>query len=90
MSANHSSIPQTTLPPLQNQYSQQVNNVIDKIRRTRLTMATIYPTLYVVKEDGDPALRMWFLSHMIEDRTDGSVSYAQYLTQLREQMAKVS
>lgn len=82
--------PQATLPMLQNTFSQQVNGIIGKIRRTRLTMATIYPTLYVVKEDGDPALRMWFLSHMIEDRGDGTLSYAQYLTNLREQVAKIS
>lgn len=82
--------PQFTLPSLQNAYNQQVNNIISKIRRTRLTMATVYPTLYVVKDDGDPAMRMWFLSHMVEDRTDNAMSYPQYLGQLREAVGKIN
>ncbi|KAI9033323.1 hypothetical protein DFJ74DRAFT_652041 [Hyaloraphidium curvatum] len=79
-----------TLPVLQNSYNQQVNNIVAKIRRTRLTMATSFPTLYLVKEDGDPAMRMWFLSHMMEDRTDGAMSYPQFLGHLREAVAKVN
>lgn len=38
-----------------------------------------FPHLYVVKEDGEPALRMWALSFLIEDRTDGLPSYVEYL-----------
>ena len=53
-------------------------------------MATSYPHLYVVKEDGDPALRMWFLSQLIEDRIDASYSYPQFLGVMREQLGKIS
>ena len=45
-----------------------------------------YPHLYVVKEDGEPALRMWALSFLIEDRTDGLPSYREYLETLRNKV----
>jgi len=45
-----------------------------------------YPHLYVVKEDGDPGLRIWAASTLIEDRGDQVPSYAQFLQQLREKV----
>ncbi len=65
-----------------------MNNIIQEIRQRRLVMATSYPHIYVVKEDGDPSLRAWFLSHLVEDRTESIHSYPQYLGYLREQLAK--
>ncbi|KAJ3410439.1 COPII subunit, partial [Chytridiales sp. JEL 0842] len=75
----------TTLPQLKTEWSQRVNNIIATIREIRLRMMTAYPHVFVVKEDGDPALRMWFLSHLIEDRMDTSHSYPQFLSLVREQ-----
>ncbi|KAJ3038754.1 COPII subunit [Rhizophlyctis rosea] len=80
----------TTLPTPQNDYSTRMQNLIGKVRELRIQMATCYPHLYVVKEDGDPSLRMWFLSQLVEDRIDASYSYPQFLGVLREQMGKVS
>lgn len=45
-----------------------------------------YPTLYVVKEDGDPALRAWALAALIQDRGDQTPSYQQWLGQLRDKV----
>jgi len=45
-----------------------------------------YPQLYVIKEDGDPALRLWFLSHLIEDRAEPIMSYHQYLGYLKDKV----
>lgn len=41
------------------------------------------PQLYVVKEDGEPSLRMWALSMLIEDRQEPAPSYNQFLTMLK-------
>ncbi|KND02225.1 uncharacterized protein SPPG_02707 [Spizellomyces punctatus DAOM BR117] len=79
----------TTLPTLQNDFNVRVNNLIGKIREVRIQMMTTYPQLYVVKEDGEPSLRMWFLSQLIEDRIDASYSYPQFLGVLRERLGKV-
>ena len=45
-----------------------------------------YPTLFVVKEDGEPPLRLWALSALILDRGDQSPSYQQFLGQLKDKV----
>ncbi|KAJ1564274.1 COPII subunit [Nowakowskiella sp. JEL0078] len=79
-----------TIPNLQNQLSQQINGIIGNIKETRLLMATIFPNVIVVKEDGDQGLRKMFLSHLVEDWVEGSYSYPQWLGYLREQLSKFS
>lgn len=76
---------QTTLPVLENSFNQRINAIIGKIREMR--RAVYWPHLYVVKEDGEPALRMWALSCLIEDRTDGLPSYREYLETLRNKVS---
>ncbi|KAJ3107060.1 COPII subunit [Phlyctochytrium planicorne] len=68
-----------SLPTLKNEWSQRVQNVIGQIRNTRLLTMTTLPNIYVIKEDGDPNLRMWFLTHLIEDRMESGHSYPQFL-----------
>ena len=43
-----------------------------------------YPHLYVVKEDGEPALRLWALSMLIQDRADVLPSYQQFVGMLKD------
>ncbi|KAJ3258757.1 COPII subunit [Boothiomyces macroporosus] len=78
----------TTLPRLENDINARVYALIDDIRLTRLLQATIHSQLYVVREDGDPSLRMWFLSHLIEDRIEKLLSYPQFLATIRENVQK--
>ncbi|GJJ77306.1 protein transport protein SEC24 [Entomortierella parvispora] len=74
----------TTLPSLESDFNQRVNLIVGKTREMRRT--AYYPQLYVIKEDGDPALRLWFLSHLIEDRADPIMSYHQYLGHLKDKV----
>ncbi|KAG8924484.1 COPII subunit [Tulasnella sp. 418] len=74
----------TTIPVLDNPFSQRVNAVISKTREMRRGPYRAH--LYVVKEDGEPALRLWALSSLIQDRSEQTPSYAQYLTQLKEKV----
>ncbi|KAG5462448.1 MAG: hypothetical protein BJ554DRAFT_5085 [Olpidium bornovanus] len=54
---------------------------------TRASMRSkISPYTYLVKEDGEPSLRVWFLSLLIEDRTGDDLSYYQYLGTLKEKV----
>ncbi|KAI9102462.1 hypothetical protein DFS34DRAFT_577162 [Phlyctochytrium arcticum] len=78
-----------TLPQLQNDINVRINNLIGKIREIRKEQMTLYPHVYIVKEDGEPSLRMWFLSQLIEDRIDASFSYPQFLGVVRERLGKV-
>ena len=45
-----------------------------------------YPHLYIVKEDGEPPLRLWALSNLIQDRADVLPSYQQYINQLKDKV----
>lgn len=45
-----------------------------------------FPQLYVVKEDGEPPLRLWALSLLIQDRADVLPSYQQFISQLKDKV----
>ncbi|KAI9350074.1 hypothetical protein DFJ73DRAFT_625330 [Zopfochytrium polystomum] len=76
-----------TLPVLPNEFSQRVLEMIRKIRTLRLLMMTTFPHVWIVKEDGDPNLKMTFLSQLIEDRVDMSHSYVQFLSVIRDKVS---
>ncbi|RCI03200.1 COPII subunit, partial [Rhizopus stolonifer] len=54
------------LPQVRSSISSRLNTLIQHIQTDR--QVTYYPTISIVKEDGDPMLRSRFLSHLIEDR----------------------
>ena len=70
---------------LENPFSQRVNAIVQKIREMR--RGVYYPHLYVVKEDGEPPLRLWALSCLIQDRADVLPSYQQFIGQLRDKVS---
>ncbi|KAF8587201.1 protein transporter SEC24 [Ramaria rubella] len=74
----------TTLPVLENSFSQRINAIIAKTREMR--RGPYWPHLYVVKEDGEAPLRLWALSSLIMDRADQMPSYQQYLGQLKDKV----
>jgi len=74
----------TTLPLLDNPFSQRVTAVIQKTRELR--RGVYHPHLYVVKEDGEPPLRLWALSGLIQDRADVLPSYQQFIGQLKDKV----
>ena len=69
---------------LDNPFSERINAVIEKTRELR--RGVYYQHLYVVKEDGEPPLRLWALSCLIQDRADVMPSYQQFISQLREKV----
>ncbi|KZV95863.1 putative ER to Golgi transport-related protein [Exidia glandulosa HHB12029] len=73
-----------TLPILDNPFSQRVNAIIGKIREMR--RGPYYPALFIVKEDGEPPMRLWALSALIQDRGDQTPSYQQWLGQLKDKL----
>ncbi|KAF6764239.1 CPII coat sec24 protein [Ephemerocybe angulata] len=75
----------TTLRVLDNPFSERINAIIQKIREMR--RGPYYPHLYIVKEDGEPPLRLWALSALIQDRADVLPSYQQFLSTLREKVS---
>ncbi|VDB88711.1 unnamed protein product [Peniophora sp. CBMAI 1063] len=74
----------TTLPLLDNDFSRRVNAVLAKTREMR--HGPYYAHLYVVKEDGEPPLRLWALSLLIQDRADVLPSYQQFVGMLKDKV----
>ena len=78
----------STLPILDNPFSQRVNAVVQKTREMR--RGVYYPHLYIVKEDGEPPLRLWALSALIQDRADVLPSYQQFVGMLKDKVRSTS
>src|SRR5882762_7074022 len=76
------------MPLLDNPFSQRVNAVIQKTREMR--RGVYHPHLYIVKEDGEPPLRLWALSALIQDRSDVLPSYQQFITQLKDKVCTIA
>ncbi|KAI8358418.1 hypothetical protein BD560DRAFT_437722 [Blakeslea trispora] len=90
-----------SLPNLNNPFSERVRRIVQSLR-TDQRHSNFYPSLYIVKEDGDPLLSHLFLIHLIENRhhitTDGgyssskkpidfsAISYFEWLHFIKEQM----
>lgn len=78
----------TTVPVLENDFNEKVRAVIEKSRdhRAKGVGSIVVPHLYVVREDGEPSLRLWAQTLLVEDRADQGVSLAQWMGMLREKV----
>ncbi|KAK0263926.1 Protein transport protein sec24 [Friedmanniomyces endolithicus] len=78
----------TTLPVLDTDMNERVRAVVEKSADHRGLGAgsIIRPPMYLVREDGEPSLRLWAQTLLVEDRADQGVSWAQFLGTLREKV----
>lgn len=62
--------------------------VIEKSRdhKSKGVGSITLPTLYIVKEDGDPSLKLWAQTLLVEDRADQGESIVQWISKLREKV----
>ncbi|KAG5297171.1 protein transporter sec24 [Histoplasma ohiense] len=76
------------LPELENDFSERVRAVVQKSRdkQSRGVGSIVVPHLYVVKEEGEPGLRLWAQTMLVEDRADQGVSLPQWMGSLREKV----
>lgn len=77
------------VPELESDFNERVRAVIQKSRDHKAlgVGSIIVPHLYIIKEDGEPSLRLWAHTLLIEDRADQGVSAAQWLGTLREKVS---
>ncbi|KAK5087361.1 COPII subunit [Exophiala xenobiotica] len=73
------------LPELDNDFSERVRAVVSKSRdhRAKGVGSIIVPHLYVVKEDGEPGLKLWAQTMLVEDRADQGESLGQFMANMR-------
>lgn len=78
----------TTLPVLDNEFNERVRAVVEKSRdhRSKGVGSIIVPPLYVIREDGEPSLKLWAMTLLIEDRADQSQSLGQWMGTMREKV----
>ncbi|ESZ96653.1 Sec23/Sec24 trunk domain-containing protein [Sclerotinia borealis F-4128] len=79
----------STLPELDNDFSERVRNVFQKARdyRSRGVGSIVVPHLYVVREDGEPSLKLWAQTLLVEDRADQGMSFQQWMGVMRDKVS---
>ena len=79
-----------TLPVLENDFNERVRAVVEKSRdhKSSGVGSIIVPHLYVVREDGEPGMRLWAQTMLVEDRADQGVSLKQWLGMMREKVRR--
>ncbi|KZF21803.1 Sec23/Sec24 family protein [Xylona heveae TC161] len=78
----------SSLPILENDMNERVRAVVEKSKdhRAKGVGSIVVPPLYIVREDGDPSLKLWAQTLLIEDRADQGVSLAQFIGIIREKV----
>ncbi|KAK3689982.1 hypothetical protein B0T22DRAFT_379474 [Podospora appendiculata] len=78
-----------SLPELDNDFNERVRAVIQKSRdyKSRGVGSIILPHLYIVREDGEPSLKLWAQTLLMEDRADQGMSFQQWMGTLREKVS---
>jgi protein transport protein SEC24 len=77
------------LPELDNDFNERVRAVVQKSRdhKARGVGSIVVPHLYLVREDGEPSLKLWAQTLLVEDRADQGMSYQQWMGTLREKVS---
>jgi protein transport protein SEC24 len=76
------------LPELENDFNERVRAVINKSKdhQSKGVGSIVSEQLYVVKEDGEPGLRLWAQTMLVEDRADQASSLQQFMGSLRDKV----
>lgn len=78
----------TSLPVIDNDFSERVRAVVEKSgdHKSKGVGSITQPSLYVIKEDGEPSLKLWAQTLLVEDRADQGESIVQWISKLREKV----
>lgn len=79
----------SSIPELDNDFNERVRAVVQKSRDhlSRGVGSIIVPHLYIVREDGEPSLKLWAQTLLVEDRADQGMSLAQWMGTMREKVS---
>lgn len=78
----------TSLPILESEMNERVRAVVAKSRdhAGKGCGSICVPPLYLIREDGEPSLRLWAQTLLVEDRADQGVSGGMFLGTLRDKV----
>ncbi|KAF5101015.1 hypothetical protein D0Z00_001015 [Geotrichum galactomycetum] len=74
----------TEFPEHDSELNNKIRTIIEQLREKKDSITR--QSLFIVKEAGDPSMRLWAASNLVEDRTEGAMSYHQYLTSVRDKL----
>jgi len=79
-----------TIPELDNDFNERVRAVIQKSKDhlSRGVGSITVPHLYIIREDGEPSLKLWAQTLLVEDRADQGMSFGQWMGSLREKVVQ--
>lgn len=77
-----------SLPAIDNDFSERVRAVVEKSgdHKSKGVGSIVQPSLYIIKEDGEPSLKLWAQTLLVEDRADQGESIVQWISKLREKV----
>ncbi|KAK7738616.1 COPII subunit [Diatrype stigma] len=77
-----------SIPELDNDFNERVRAVIQKSRDhlAKGVGSVTVPHLYIVREDGEPSLKLWAQTLLVEDRADQGMSFGQWMGVMREKV----
>ena len=80
-----------SLPAIDNDFSERVRAVVEKSgdHKSKGVGSIVQPSLYIIKEDGEPSLKLWAQTLLVEDRADQGESIVQWISKLREKVRLV-
>ena len=78
-----------SIPELDNDFNERVRAVVQKSRDhlAKGVGSVTVPHLYVVREDGEPSLKLWAQTLLVEDRADQGMSFGQWMGVMREKVS---
>lgn len=78
-----------SIAELDNDFNERVRAVVQKSRDhlSKGVGSIIVPHLYIVREDGEPSLKLWAQTLLVEDRADQGLSFGQWMGNLREKVS---
>lgn len=78
-----------SLPAIDNDFSERVRAVVEKSgdHKSKGVGSIVQPSLYIIKEDGEPSLKLWAQTLLVEDRADQGESIVQWISKLREKVS---
>ncbi|RYO78448.1 hypothetical protein DL764_010120 [Monosporascus ibericus] len=77
-----------SVPELDNDFNERVRAVVQRSRDhlSKGVGSVTVPHLYIVREDGEPSLKLWAQTLLVEDRADQGMSFGQWMGVLREKV----
>lgn len=75
----------TEMPETDGPLNIRIRSIIAKLREKKDNIT--WPSLFIVREDSEPSLKLWVSTFLVEDKTDRSDSYYQFLNGLRDKIS---